>query len=110
MAALDIVLLNLVIAGGVTDGDGALVFPRDDAIVRKVIFGFDVRGDEIGFDNAIWINDVHQQIQWTMGTHAGEIWSHIAAFAFELVAGGAILRKEFMAIFNIAGFLDGGRQ
>src|SRR5688500_9839559 len=91
--ALDFALLSSVVTGGIAKNDCPLVFSRNHAIIRKIIFGFDAGGDEIGFNDPVRIDDVNEKIQWAMSSHAGQVGCHITAFTFEFVAIRAILRE-----------------
>ena len=109
-AADDVVLLDFVIGSGVAENDGVAIFAGDDAVEGEVIPGFDGEAEEVGFHDAIGIENVDEEIVRAVSAHAGEVGSDIAAFAFELMAVGAVLRVKLAAFIEIAALLDRGSE
>ena len=87
-----------------------LVFARDDAINGLAVLGFHARGNEVGFDDAVRIEHVDQEFGRAMHAHTGQIRREVFAFAFELVAHGAVLGEQLLAGLEVAGLDDHGRE
>ena len=103
--AFDVVFADGEIAGRIAQDKLSLVLSRNDPVVAQLVPGLDAGAVEVGFDLAVWINNMNQQVGHAMRPHAGQIRRHVPSFILERVADSAICREQLVPVFQVPSAL-----
>ena len=106
----DVALFDFHVTALVAEVHAGLVFAGDDAYMHVAVLFGDVPGPEAGIDLAVRVNDVNEQLRRTMRAHADERRGNVLADVTEFVAHGAGGGEHGLAVRQIAGFFNFGRE
>ena len=81
------------------------ILTLDDAIELIPRLGLHADADEIRFNHAVRVHDVNEQVGRTVGSHAVEVGSQIAALTLVNVAAGAVGGVDLLTVGHIARLL-----